>query len=282
MLRVSQLFIYPIKSLGGISLSSTTVTDRGFQYDRQWMLVDTNNRFLSQREIPAMALLQVALEAGHLRIYHKQNIHLAISVPINSPSSEKVTVTIWDEKCIAQCVSNEADAWFSKMLSFSCRLVYLPDDSYVYVDKEYASNNEITSLSDGYPFLMAGQSSLDDLNARLAEPLPINRFRPNIVFVGGEPYEEDFLAHFIINGVNFYGVKLCGRCVITSINQDNFTKSKEPLKTLATYRMRNNKIYFGQNLLHKGRGIINVGDKIEVVQKSMINQLTPNSNTLNV
>ena len=138
----------------------------------------------------------------------------------------------------------------------------MPDSTKRKVDESYAANNEITSLSDGYPLLIIGQASLDDLNSRLAEPLSINRFRPNIVFTGGAAFEEDRLKHFAVNGINFYGVKLCARCPIPTIDQDNATKSKEPLKTLATYRMKNNKVYFGQNLLHNGEGIINVGDEI--------------------
>lgn len=210
---------------------------------------------------------------GHLRIYHKKNLHLEITIPFHTLSNEKATVSIWEERCIAQYVSKEADDWFSQILSLQCRLVHLPENSRICVDKKYAANNEITSLSDGYPFLIAGQASLDDLNSRLAEALPMNRFRPNIVFTGGLPYEEDNLEHFLINGINFYGVKLCGRCVITSINQDTLARSKEPLKTLATYRMGNNKIYFGQNLLHKGEGVINVGDTIEVVQRNTMRQI---------
>ena len=114
---------------------------------------------------------------------------------------------------------------------------------------------------------LAGQSSLNDLNNWLIEPLPMNRFRPNIVFTGGKPYEEDEMEHFTINGINFFGVKLCSRCMVTTTNQDDASRGKEPLRTLATYRMLDNNVYFGQNLLHRGDGEIKMGELIEIVSK---------------
>lgn len=266
MLTVSELFIYPIKSLGGISVPSAKVTDRGFEYDRRWMLVDLNNRFITQRELPAMALLKVELTPEGLRLYHKKNLHSQITIPFICGSEEEVKVEIFEDHCKAVFVNKIADEWLSQMLSHKCRLVYMPDSSKRFVDNKYACNNEITGFADAYPFLIIGQSSLDDLNTRLRKPLPINRFRPNIVFTGGAPYEEDNMEHFTINKISFYGVKLCARCVITTVNQDSSNKSKEPLRTLATYRRKDKKIYFGQNLLVKGNGLIKVGNQIDVVQ----------------
>ncbi|HTD41518.1 MAG TPA: MOSC domain-containing protein, partial [Mucilaginibacter sp.] len=108
--------------------------------------------------------------------------------------------------------------------------------------------------------------SLDDLNNRLNESLPMSRFRPNIVFSGGEPYEEDTMHTFTIGNITFYGVKLCARCVMTTIDQETAIAGKEPLKTLARYRSKNHKIMFGQNLAHKGLGEIKVGDQLEVLK----------------
>ena len=264
MLAISGLYIYPIKSLAGIEVKEAQLTGRGFQHDRRWMLVDNENRFLTQREFSQMALLQVGLAIDGLVVSHKingNNIH----IPFLPESTETGIVTVWDSTCIGQFVSNAADIWFTSMLGKPCRLVYMPDTSTIPVDTGYAKHDEITSFSDGYPFLLVGQASLDDLNSRLSEPLPINRFRPNIVFTGGGPFLEDRMAHFTIGQNHFYGVKLCGRCPITTINQDTATKSKEPLKTLATYRSKNNKVYFGQNLLHKGEGLLRVGDIINVL-----------------
>lgn len=266
MLTISELYIYPIKALGGMSVSSATVSERGLKYDRRWMLIDKRNQFMTQRDFPALALLQVTILAEGLQVTHKHS-NESIIVPFKPTGNESVMVTVWDDMCLASLVSDAADEWFSKILSFPCRLVYMPDNVKRKVDSNYAANHEITAFSDGYPMLIIGQFSLDDLNPRLTDPVAIERFRPNIVFTGGIPFEEDLLEHFTINGIDLFGVKLCARCTVTTINQQTAEKGKEPLKTLATYRSRNNNIYFGQNLLHNGTGEIKTGDEIVVIKR---------------
>jgi uncharacterized protein YcbX len=264
MLIVSELHIYPVKSLAGIAVDTAAITSRGLQYDRRLMLVDENNCFLTQREFPEMALLQPVLSDDGLYIHHKKNIVTALFIPQQPAGNETVTVTVWDDTCKGILYDALINEWFSGVLGSPVKLVYMPDTSSREVDKRYALNNEITSFADGYPILIIGQSSLDDLNTRLAASIPMNRFRPNIVFTGGEAFLEDQLLSFTINGIDFSGVKPCARCVITTINQETISKSKEPLKTLATYRLKNNKILFGQNLLHKGDVRISIGDMIHV------------------
>ena len=266
MYTISQLFIYPVKSLGGFEVSSAQLTDRGLQYDRRFMLVDSSNIFLTQREHPVMSLLQTAIEDNKLVIFHKNNTADKISVSLQPAPGTIIKVKVWDDECTAQYVSDAADEWLSNKLSTPCRLVYMPDSEKRLVDKEYAHNKEINSFSDGYPLLIIGQASLDDLNSRLAEPLPMDRFRPNIVFTGGQPYDEDTMEHVVINDINMYGVKLCARCTIPTINQTNGTKAKEPLKTLTSYRMKNNKIYFGQNILFRQTGSIKKGEVIGIIK----------------
>src|SRR5688500_1721169 len=265
MLQVSELFIYPIKSLGGIPVSNAVVTDRGLQYDRRWMLVDGSNQFMTQREFAEMALLQTEILEDGLKVYHK-NKETSITIPFE-PEGEAISVQVWSDTCKGIVVDKKLNEWFSDVLGKHCQLVYMPGTTKRRVDGRYAFNKEITNFSDGYPFMTIGQSSLDDLNSRLKEKLPINRFRPNIVFTGGVAYEEDGWKRISINGINFYGVKLCSRCVITTINQDTIQKGKEPLKTLATYRQKNNKIYFGQNLLHHGQGFLHIGDEIKLIER---------------
>lgn len=265
MLQVSKLFIYPIKSLGGISVSVAVVTDRGLQFDRRWMLVDENNQFMTQRSFSEMALLQTHLTNEALKVSQKKSGE-SVMVPFE-PAGKTISVQVWSNRCKAIIVDTGLNEWFSDVLGKTCQLVYMPDTTKRRVDGRYATQNEITTFTDGYPFMMIGQSSLDHLNQSLKEKLPINRFRPNIVFTGGVPHEEDTWAHFSIGKIDFYGVKLCSRCVITTINQDTIEKGKEPLKTLSSYRMKNNKIYFGQNLLHQGNGNIHVGDSIEVIER---------------
>lgn len=265
MLQVSQLYIYPVKSLGGIAVNNARITDRGFEYDRRWMLVDPDNLFISQREVPQLALMKVLIADNGIRVNYTGK-NACFTIPFQPVTNEFAHVTIWDDVCVGQFVSSEADQWFSSMLDMPCRLVYMPDETARITDRQYDTRNTITSFSDAYPFLIIGQASLDDLNSLLNEPLPMNRFRPNIVFTGGAPFQEDEMHTFTIGNIRFYGIKLCARCVVTTIDQLTAGKGKEPLKTLARYRSMNNKILFGQNLVHEGEGEIAVGDKLEVLK----------------
>jgi uncharacterized protein YcbX len=268
MLSISQLYIYPIKSLGGIAVNAALVTDRGLENDRRFMLVDENGLFLTQRERPSMALLRTSIQAPELIVWHKDQPSAGLRLPLVPGSSlPTTTVKVWDDYCEAQFVSDEADRWFSEKLNAPCRLLYMPESTKRMVDPVYAVSDDITSFSDGYPVLLAGQSSLDDLNGRMIDALPMDRFRPNMVMAGGQPFEEDNLEHFSVNGINFYGVKLCARCVVTTTNQETGVTGKEPLKTLATYRLANNKVYFGQNVLCGGEGVIRLGDEIVVIKR---------------
>ena len=271
MLSISQLYIYPVKGLGGISVSTALVTLRGLENDRRFMLVDQDGLFLTQREYPSMALLRTTIEADELIVWHKDNQSDKLRLPlVPEPSLLSTTVKVWDDSCEAQYVSDEADKWLSGKLNASCRLLYMPDSTKRMVDPLYAFNNEITSFTDGYPVLLIGQSSLDDLNNRLEDALPMDRFRPSIVMTGGHPFEEDTLEQFSINGITFYGVKLCARCVVTTTNQETGTTGKEPLKTLAKYRSANNKVFFGQNVLCAGTGIIKSEDEIVVIKRKQV------------
>jgi len=239
-------------------------------------LIDENNRFFTQREFPQMALLQTSIEDDRLYVFEKNSTDKKLVLPLSPASADETfIVRIWDDDCDAQLVSKEANEWFSKKLNCNCRLVYMPHSTRRKVDIQYAKHDEITNFSDGYPLLIIGQSSLDDLNSRLAEPLPINRFRPNLVFAGGRPFQEDDMEHFKINELDFYGVKPSARCVVTTINQETGVAGKEPLKTLSSYRSKNNKVYFGQNVLMRGEGKIKVDDKIEIVRQAKKSFLSP-------
>jgi hypothetical protein len=239
------------------------------------MLVDDENRFMTQRQFPLLALLQSRITELGVAVHHKRN-GLNFTIPFEPATDSFVDVVIWDDVCAAQLVGEDADRWFSNILSFPCRLVYMPDRTERKIDTRYAGNNETTAFADAFPFLMIGQSSMDDLNARLSEKVAVNRFRPNIVFKGGQPYEEDEMARFTVHDIEFYGVKLCARCTIPAINQETAERGKEPSKTLAAYRKRGNNIYFGQNLLHKGEGVISVGDRIEILERNLAMKLSYN------
>ena len=263
---LTEINIYPVKSLGGISLQEAEVTDRGLKYDRRWMIVDTNGRFLTQRVLPQMSLIKVGIDSHSLRFQHKLKTMSNISVPFEIYKDEQNEVVVFDDTVSAIYVSKEADQWLSEALEFKCRLVHMPDDSKRKVDTKYAANNQVVSFADAFPFLVIGQSSLDDLNSRLKEKLPMNRFRPNFVFAGGNPFDEDRMKSFRLNNVTFFPVKPCARCVVTTVNQETGVKGKEPLETLASFRTQNNKVIFGQNLLHEGSGIIRAGSRLESIE----------------
>ena len=262
MLTISHLFIYPIKSLGGIEVPSSYVGERGFQYDRRWMLIDQQGRFITQREHKQLALFKTAIDTDHLIIYHQQDPSNKLFIPLQVATNESLDVTIWEDVCRATTINPAVDAWFSERVGMNLRLVYMPDESRREVDPDYAFEKEITSFSDGYPILMIGQASLDHLNAQLQQPLLMDRFRPNIVFTGGEPHQEDEMKAFSIHGIKMLGVKPCARCVMTTIDQQTGAAGHEPLATLSTYRKHNNKIYFGQNVIPKSFGMIKVGDTL--------------------
>ena len=264
--RISGLFIYPVKSLGGINITASEVTDRGLKYDRRWMLVDEDNLFLTQRKNHQMALIGYKIDGGCLEFFHKPTGD-SIKIGLEETLEENLDVIVWNDKVHSKRVSLLADKWFSKHLEIKCKLVFMPDDSVRPVDTRFAKNNEITSLSDGYPFLIIGQASLDDLNSRLEQKLFMDRFRPNIVFTGETPFEEEKMSSFVVGNIKFYGVKPCARCVITTINPETAAKSEEPLRTLSYYRMKNNKVLFGMNLLHEGNGVLTVGDEIKNIER---------------
>nr|WP_315195554.1 MOSC N-terminal beta barrel domain-containing protein [uncultured Flavobacterium sp.] len=269
MLELSGIWIYPVKSLGGISLQEAQVTDRGLELDRRWLLVDQDGRFLSQREHPELALLRPEIAGDFLKISHKlllESVDIPLR-PVFKDGTAKIGVTVWEDTIDAFEVSLAISKWFTKLLGFSVHLVYMPEESERKLDPDYAiSGNEITSFSDAYPFLIIGQSSLDDLNGRLEVKVPMNRFRPNFVFTNGEAFEEDNWRDFKIGNVPFVGVKPCDRCVMTTVDQEKGEVSgKDPLKTLAKYRNFGNKVLFGQNVIGLGLGNVSVGDVIRVL-----------------
>lgn len=213
-----------------------------------------------------MALLAVNLLEQSLQVYSKENPGSRVEIPfLKEKELEKhprISVSIWNDQCNAPVYSNAIGEWFSEILGQSCRLVYMDDSVQRKVDGNYARNNEITSFSDAYPLLMIGQASIDDLNERLPVPIPINRFRPNLVFTGGFPFLEDEMNTFLIRDKEYKAVKPCARCVIPTIDQSTGLKGDEPTRTLATYRLRDKKILFGQNVLVPGEGLVAVGDLI--------------------
>lgn len=262
-LVVQDIFIYPIKSLGGIRLESAKVEEKGFQYDRRWMLVDHSGLFVSQRTYPQLALLGVKILHDHLEVFHKQNISYQLTFTIDRVTGPEMEVTVWDDQVLAKVVDPKVSKWFSEFLGFEVHLVVMPENSHRKVDPRYAVQGESVSFADGMPYLIIGEASLEDLNSKLETPVPMDRFRPNIVFSGGTPFLEDELKKITIGEVSFQVIKPCARCVLTTVDQQSGEKGKEPLRTLSEYRTRNNKVYFGQNMVSLQAGTVRVGDLIQ-------------------
>ncbi|EMR00834.1 MOSC domain-containing protein [Cesiribacter andamanensis] len=263
---ISQLWIYPIKSLGGISLSEAQLSPRGLQWDRRWMLLDAQGNFMTQRQIAAMALLQVELGDNALRVRHSQKNMEPLSIPLQQQEGAgEVQAPIWDDTTLAWYVGREYDAWFSEALERPCRLVYMPEESERTATGKWSGQQQKVSFVDEYPLLLIGQASLDDLNARLQAPVPMNRFRPSMVVNGSTPFAEDTWHEIRVGELRFWGEKPCARCLVTTIDQQTGKAGKEPLQTLSRYRRLGSKVLFGQNLLCDSAGTLRVGDKLEVI-----------------
>jgi uncharacterized protein YcbX len=262
-LFIQNLYLYPIKSLGGISVQEAQVEERGFKYDRRWMLVDQSGEFLTQRQHPQLALLQVALAEMGMVVFSKVDSSRKISFDFEMNSGKELQVSVWGDVVTALQVSPEVSAWFSDFLGMAVDLVLMPESSHRKMDPRYAVQEESVSFADGMPYVIIGQASLDELNGRLADPVGMDRFRPNLVFSGGEAYAEDQFKQLQIGEVGFQVVKPCARCVMITVDQEKGTKGKEPLATLATYRSQGSKVYFGQNAVALTQGIVRVGDPIQ-------------------
>lgn len=266
-IHLSGLYVYPIKSCRGISLDAWDVDGRGLRLDRRWMLVDGDGRFLSQRELPRMALIQIRLAPDRLLVDAPGMPALDVSLePTDEDFDDLIPARIWNDEVMASPSGEETGRWFSEFLGVNCALVRLPDSSVRIVDQDYGRPEDRVHLADGFPFLLTSEASLADLNARLDRPLPMNRFRPNLVVAGCEPFAEDGWGVARIGAMTFRVVKPCARCVITTVDQETAVASREPLRTLAAFRKDGDKVLFGQNLIHDGdRGTLRVGDPVEVL-----------------
>lgn len=265
-ITLSSLYIYPIKSAAGIALTTAQVEARGLQYDRRWMVVDQAGQFMTQRQHPRMALIQVAIapDQGTLEIAAPQMPPL--SVPLQLTRKGQLSVKVWRDICGAIPMDPEINNWFSRFLNVRCQLVYMPDTSRRMVNHPGLSNRPV-SFADGYPFLLISQASLDHLNQQLEQPISMDRFRPNFVVTGVDAHQEDTWSHIRIGTVAFQVVKPCSRCILTTIEQSTGARQEnEPLRTLAKYRLWDGQIWFGQNLVQDELGIVQVGDEVEVLE----------------
>ena len=265
---VSGLYYYPVKSCRGVALNSAVVGEMGIQYDRQWMVVNEDGVFVAQRGdsaigaagVKTMCLIEPVITDHHLVLTAPGMQPLSLPLAGNSGAERRVRV--WDSFSIGIDQGDEAAAWFTEYLSRevpgSYRLVRMPDEGMRATER----GNDKVAFADASPFLLTSEATLQSLNEKMGLELPMNRFRPNIVVKGCEVLEEDTIGSFSINNMGFMGIKRCGRCPITTIDQQTAIAGKEPLRTLATFNKEGNNVYFGMYLTHTGTGIISVGDKL--------------------
>lgn len=263
-MQVIDLIIYPIKSMGGISLKSAQLEERGLAYDRRWMLVDESGLFVSQRKYPKLALFHISIEDRSLLVLNKSTGN-QISIPL-TPQGNSIQVRIWDDVIEATEVSGTISKWFSSEIGIDVKLVFMPENTRRRVDVKYAHNDEIVSFADGYPLLVVNTASLHDLNRKLEQSVRMDRFRPNIIIDGANPFEEDNWREILINSQRVKLVKKSARCVMVDNDPITAVKSGQVLKTLSNYRKENNKVYFGINGLISMPGVIEIGDRVEVVE----------------
>lgn len=256
---VKEIYIYPIKSLAGISCQEALAEEMGFENDRRWMLIDADNQMITQREHRIMSQFYPQISGKKISITFKDQKH---EFSIQEHLENSIEVNVWDDKSEVIEVNESTSKWFSEHLGFECKLVKIIKNGDRKHESSKLKETFNVSLADGYPYLMIGSQSLDFLNEKLTDKITVLRFRPNLVISTETPHEEDDFTSFKIGEVNFKNIKTCERCIMVNNDPDNGKLKKEPLKTLSKYRVVNNSVLFGTNVVSLNSGIISVGDEI--------------------
>lgn len=261
---LASLHVYPLKSCAPLALDAGTVEARGLAHDRRWLVTDANGRFLTGREHPRLTLIRALPDGDDLRLAAPGCDDLRLTSPTEG---HRVAVRIWKSEVEALSGGADADAWISAFLGTPARLFHMDEACRRAVDPDYSKPGDVLSFADGYPLLLISQAALDDLNTRLARPVSMLRFRPNVVIAGTTPHAEDAWKRVRIGDIEFDVVKRCIRCVFTTVDFEHgeFDPDGEPLRTLIGYRRTDKGVSFGQNLIPRGRGTLRVGDAVEVV-----------------
>jgi uncharacterized protein YcbX len=256
---VKSIIIYPIKGMKGTEVKSAVNLERGFENDRRYMLIDKNNTFISQRSHPILALVHPEIITGQIRISY---CDVSFSFPLTQTKEEIVEATLFDNIVNGTLVSKALDEQFSKILNDDVRLIKMNENNVRNKKLIKGPASAEVSFADGYPYLIAGSASLDQLNEKLDNPVLMDRFRPNIVVETLVPHEEDNWESIQIGSAKMMVIKPCARCPVVTINQQTAEKSKDTLKTLSTYRKKENKVFFGANAISLGNSQISVGDEV--------------------
>jgi uncharacterized protein YcbX len=280
LMIVSQLWIYPIKSCQGIQLQQAQVTPKGFLWDREFMLVNAKDKFLTQRQYPNLAKVRVQIANEQLSLSVQDN-----SVPpltfTSTLSGKEIKVEIWQDFIIAIDQGDEVAQWFHKVLALDshqkCRLVRQSPQHLRYIKQQFTvRDKEIVSFADSHPFLLTATASLGELNRRIeeiyqkeAQKVPMNRFRPNIVVETEKPFIEGNWRAIALGEIRFTVIKPCSRCIITTTDQQTGERNqwREPLRTLGTFRQFGEQgVMFGENMTPQNTGIVRVGDPLKILE----------------
>jgi uncharacterized protein YcbX len=271
-MRIVDIYRYPVKSLRGHRLCQTSIERIGLEGDRRWLVVDEGYRFMTIRQTPAMAQIEVDVTPGGVLLRHPAHGEQVVSTP--SRFAPRVAVSIWKDIVEARRCDTDADRFLSRVLGKNVSLVYLADPNARPVDPAFGEANDAVSFADGYPILLVATASLADLSKRIGSDVSVGRFRPNLVVEGSQPWAEDSWREIRIGAVRMRVVKPCGRCVVTTRDPDSGEQidPHEPLKTLAAFhRAADGAIIFGQNVIPVETGSIAIGDRVEVLQAGRSN-----------
>ncbi|MFD6939546.1 MOSC domain-containing protein [Streptomyces goshikiensis] len=271
-LYVQALHVHPVKSVAGTAPDEVAVEPWGLSGDRRWAVVDSEGAVITQRQQARLALASARpLEGGRVALSGPGMAELVVEVPEPGPLEP---VMLFGKKVETVVAATTAADWFSAFLGLPARLVHMDEPAVRRpVDPDYALPGETVSLADGYPLLLTTLASLDALNGLIAEgdhpgegPLPMNRFRPNVVVSGAEAWAEDDWRRIAIGDAVFRGVRECGRCIVTTTDQTTAERGKEPLKTLARHRRIGKSLAFGRMLVPVQLGTVRVGDEVRVLE----------------
>lgn len=265
-MRLSEIWVYPIKSLGGVSLASSRVLESGLELDRRFMLVNEDNEFMTQRQMPTMATLGTRIKDTSISVFEKSNPSNEIQIPYRFDSEQSVKASIWEARVDSMVASQSYNEWFSDYFRKSVRLVRMNHEEMRSRKLSVAPYKTDMSYADGYPFLVLSKASVAQLNAELEElgesAVNIRQFRANLIVDQCEAFEEDKLNSFTVGDCYFNMVKPCARCQVITVDQDTGLSSKQPLKHLAKTRNSGNKVIFGMNAAFVSGSTITAGDEI--------------------
>jgi uncharacterized protein YcbX len=261
---LTALHIFPVKSCASLVLDEAEVEPRGLRHDRRWVVTDANGKFLTGRQHPRLTLMHAMPDSEALALSAPGMPQLRLEAPSDGA---RVDVAVWTNTVAALPASDVANAWISAFLGMPARLAYMDDACARPVNPDYSKPGDEVSFADAFPLLLISQGALDALNVKLAEPVPMLRFRPNLVVADTAPHAEDGWKRVRVGAVEFDVVKPCSRCVFTTVDfeRGELDPGGEPLKTLTTYRRGERGVTFGQNVIPRGTGTVRVGDKVEVL-----------------